>query len=237
MILPAKFEHERIMFVIDYGDIIPWGSVIDRAKITVEVSSGDDPHPQRVFSQVWSVDGSIVTYQVRNGVVGVIYNLMTGVQIDGEWIYKQIKLAIVPDQVDVGSLYPLTRFFTSLPYYQYTDDSLEIGLTFDDAFTRGIFQSYTVPPESIDLALEFVEAATRPVYWTYNLDDRMDLGLAFVSGETRSIYITYTCPPEGVDLSFAFASASTASILITQTQVPESIDFGLAFVSASTEVA
>ena len=87
MILPAKLVNERLMFLIDYGDELPWGSIITRAKITVTVSSGEDPTPQKVFSQVWDIDGTIVTYQVRNGLPGVVYDLNTAVQVSGEWLH------------------------------------------------------------------------------------------------------------------------------------------------------
>ena len=237
MILPAKLVNERLMFVIDYGDKLPWGSVITLAKITVDVSSGTDPSPQRVFSQTWDIDGTKVTYQVRQGLPGVIYNLNTAVHVAGEWLHMTMKLAVMPDSGDVGALYPLTRIFTSLPYYQYIQDGLDFDVAFVDAFTQGIFVAYTVPAESLDIDLAFVSGETRPIYWTYALDDGVDLGLAFESALTSTIFRTYTPLPEGVDLDFALAAASTARVLLTQTQEAESIDIDLAFVSALTEVA
>lgn len=106
------------MFVIDYGDKLPRGTIVTFAKITVEVSSGVDELPQRVFSQVWDIDGTKVTFQVRQGLPGVIYTLKTAVAFADTWLYRDMKLAVLPDFGDVGALYPLTRVFTSQPYPQ-----------------------------------------------------------------------------------------------------------------------
>lgn len=173
MILPAKLVNERLMFVIDYGDKLPWGSVITLAKITVDVSSGTDPNPQRVFSQTWDIDGTKVTYQVQQGLPGVIYNLNTAVHVAGEWLSVTMKLAVMPDQGSVGALYPLTRVFTSHPYPQiFYDNSIETveflggllkeqaaGYLEDDALTEflelmGGALVEVLPPEIIDNATE-----------------------------------------------------------------------------------
>lgn len=156
MILPTKFENERIMFTIDYGDMLPWGSVVELAKITVEVSSGDDPVPQRVFSQTWDIDGTIVTYQVRRGVPGVIYRLLTAVMVAGDWVYKEVKLAVIPDHGDVGSLYPLTRVFTSLPYVQQLVDSVEHSINPIQGYIVQLLFESNSQPSNVDQLLEVI---------------------------------------------------------------------------------
>lgn len=153
MILPTKFENERIMFTIDYGDMLPWGSVVELAKITVEVSSGNDPYPQRVFSQIWDIEGTIVTYQVRRGVPGVIYRLLTAVLVAGNWIYKEVRLAIAPDHGDVGSLYPLTRILTTHPYIQYYDTPLVSFLSAAGGELRTILHFGDISPDKMGAQL------------------------------------------------------------------------------------
>ena len=63
------------------------GSVIDAATILVEVSSGADSNPYNVFSQILDVDETKVTFQVRAGLPGVIYKLICGVRVSGDWTY------------------------------------------------------------------------------------------------------------------------------------------------------
>lgn len=153
MILPTKFENERIMFTIDYGDMLPWGSVVELAKITVEVSSGNDPYPQRVFSQTWDIEGTIVTYQVRRGIPGVIYRLLTAVLVAGDWVYREVKLAIVPDHGDVGSLYPLTRIFTSLLYVQLiVEETIQTVFPTDGLLIRLLYDS-AMQPDNVNQSL------------------------------------------------------------------------------------
>lgn len=153
MILPAKLVNERLMFLIDYGDKLPWGSVITRAKITVTVSSGEDTTPQKVFSQVWDIDGTIVTYQVRNGLPGVVYDLNTAVQVSGEWLYMTVKLAVLPDSGDVGALYPLTRVFTSLPYVQLiVEETTQTVFPTDGLLIRLLYDS-VVQPDNVNQSL------------------------------------------------------------------------------------
>lgn len=154
MILPAKLVNERLMFLIDYGDKLPWGSVVTGAKIEVTVSSGEDTTPQKVFSQVWGIDGTIVTYQVRNGLPGVVYDLNTAVQVSGEWLYMTVKLAVLPDSGDVGALYPLTRVFTSLPYVQLMTDEISQGMEPTSGVLVQILYESELQPDNVDLTME-----------------------------------------------------------------------------------
>lgn len=153
MILPAKLVNERLMFLIDYGDKLPWGSVVTGAKIEVTVSSGEDTTPQKVFSQVWDIDGTIVTYQVRNGLPGVVYDLNTAVQVSGEWLYMTVKLAVLPDSGDVGALYPLTRVFTSLPYVQLMTDEISQSLEPTSGVLVQVLYESDLQPDNVDISM------------------------------------------------------------------------------------
>ncbi len=151
--LPIKLVNERLMFTIDYGDKLPWGSVITLAAITVEVFSGEDAHPQRVFSQVWEINGTAVTFQVRQGLPGVIYSLQTKVKFNDDWLYRDLKLAVMPDHGDVGALYPLTRIFTSLPYVQLVQDSVESVVSPVNGFLVRLLYDATTQPDNVDIGM------------------------------------------------------------------------------------
>jgi hypothetical protein len=117
-VLPSKTVTERKMFSVDFGDILPWNPVITFARMQVSVFSGVDPAPQQVFWKVVSITGTTVVFQVRLGLVGVVYRLNCQVEVGGQWYDKEVNLAIREDFADVSGLYPFTRFFTSRPYAQ-----------------------------------------------------------------------------------------------------------------------
>lgn len=153
MILPSKFVSERIMFTVDFGDRLPWGSVVTLAKIIVEVFSGVDTVPQRVFSQVYSIDGTKVTFQVKAGLAGVIYNLITAVQVATKWYYFEMKLAVLPDSANLAPLYPLTRVFTSLPYVQFTKDEVVPSVFPTGGLLLVVLYKHPMQPDNVNTSL------------------------------------------------------------------------------------
>jgi hypothetical protein len=146
-VLPSKTVTERRMFSVDFGDILPWAPTITFARMRVTALSGEDDTPQQVFWKVVSITGTVVTFQVRLGLPGVIYQLKCEVEVGGEWYDRDIKLAILPDFADVSGLYPITATFVSMPYaIQAEPDNLAVGFF----------------PESGELDTVLLEALTEP---------------------------------------------------------------------------
>lgn len=159
MILPSKLVNERIMFTIDYGDRLAWGSVITQARIIVEVFSGVDTSPQQVFAQVYAIEGTNVTYQVQLGLPGVIYTLIIAVEVLSTWTYYEVKLAVLPDLSDAeatrvtDALYPLTRVLTSLPYVQFVKEETNLSVVPTGGLMLVLLYLHTVQPDKVDIQI------------------------------------------------------------------------------------
>ena len=64
--------------------------------------------------------------------------MICGVRVSGDWTYFDLKLAISPDQGDVGAVYPMTRIFTSALYPIYTEEFVSYNPELIGGELRGI---------------------------------------------------------------------------------------------------
>lgn len=186
---PTKLVNERISLSVPFGDEIPWGLVITRANVTVTVFSGTDPYPQRVFWRATSLDNCSVVLQFRQGVSGVIYNVLVEA-IAGEIPYsKSFCLAILPDSAELPDLFPLTRILTSHPYVQTFNDSGDISFEVTGGTLTLVVKHGVVASDLTTLSLSVAPSALI-LYIPPKFIDLTTYSLTIVGG-------TLALPPHG----------------------------------------
>lgn len=188
--LPSKSETERIIFAVDYGDELSVGSILSSAWIYVSVHSGDDDNPKRVYRRVFARIGTLVLYQVGGGLPGVVYNLETSITSGDLALTRNFKLAILPDSVDTGELYPLTRSVTTHPYAQIYYD-LPI-VTFENI--SGILKTVVVKGYLPD---EFVICGMAPTGGSLYLPGTGTIDQSLVIGTLIATGGKLSAPPNG----------------------------------------
>lgn len=101
-VIEPKLEGESIEVAVDMLSRLQNGEVVLTAAAAMSVSSGTDPTPGTMVTDLPVISGSVVTQRVQGGLPGVIYTLALSIRTDANNIYiNECKLAVLPDDAAI----------------------------------------------------------------------------------------------------------------------------------------
>lgn len=170
-VLPSKTVSERRAFSINFGDELPWGSVITGARLDVRVFSGVDPSPRRIFARFISITGPEVVFQVKQGLPGVTYALTLRVAVGAVWYERECLLSVLSDFADTGPLFPVALSVTSMPYAQIYYSNISCSISLGAGTLTGVVTHAHLDNAFIDVSIQpQVGALYIPTVYTGNTD-------------------------------------------------------------------
>lgn len=193
-ISPAKRQAEIHIFSADFSDQLrPGETITDQSwEVTVTVVSGVDPTPSTMIPNPVTVAGNVITQQVQEGIVGVIYLVTIAITTSlNRGISEDTRIAVLPNNYPAGGVF-ISLFETSWPYpiYVQPDDTL--------SFVPGIVHSRLDTTlfiySNVD-TLHFISGVTGGTLdsttQTYIWGDTLDFTAGLTSGTLVDIIITY----------------------------------------------
>jgi hypothetical protein len=227
MALHTKTVTERILFTLNFADVIPAEAAVTAFiasyLVRIEVFTGIDPNPQDMFWAIQDVDELSISVQVQGGLPGVIYTIYVDVIISGEPYTKEVKIGVLPDAALIPQTYAV--WVTSRPYPIFVLEGLEGSSQVIDGLLRQLLFDYFMGPEGIDGSSQVIAGELRDLLRsTIVPPEGIDGSSQVIDGLLRTLLFSTTVPPEGIDGFSLVTSGIIKNTLLTTIVPPEGID-------------
>lgn len=101
-VFPIKDTNEVLTLTFNFIGQMNFGEAINDAVVTSIVHSGTDPNPENIVLGASTIDGTVVSQVITNGLPGVIYQVVAAITGTEGNVYTQSGLLSV---VSYGSMF------------------------------------------------------------------------------------------------------------------------------------
>lgn len=229
----AKYLAETITLSADFTKILPPGITISGLPtVSVSVETGTDSNPGNLLSGLATVSsGTVAQQKVRQGLPGVVYDLVFSVTgTDGNSYELQTLLAIFPNEGNAVPTWLPILESTQLYPAQLSDSytTSQISLTSGDLHEILITYSFEDDYRSL---LSFLSGDLHETVITYSFEDDYKSSISITAGALTVVLITYTYE-EDYKTGFTIISGSLQVVVISYSY-EEDYKASLGFVSGT----
>ena len=219
VVLPSKKKVDIKTISVDFEQELLPGDSIATVDVLVQVFEGIDNNPSAILFGATDFSGTIVTQDVHEGIVGVVYSLLFTVNtVNGFTALITARLAITPDSLPAeGSKAPY--FLSSKLYPMFNVESLNMGAIPMSGFLRIGVLDYSLN-ERLDMGAIPTGGALRLPLIDYMYFESLDMGAIPTGGLLRETLRT-TTETEKLDMFAVPTSGLLRDALITTTNTEE----------------